>query len=126
MLLPLAAIGALVIAVRPSPRRTLGVTLVTLAGVIAVPVATQSGSQLLGTMGGGGSLIGEHADRAGNLLPWAVLFLVLLVVSVVTGRRADRGRARLTAAASRYGPAPRPCTASRRSPVPSPPWRASP
>ncbi|MFB9741549.1 DUF2231 domain-containing protein [Pseudonocardia sulfidoxydans] len=92
VLLPLAAIGAVVIAVRPSLRRTLGVavTLVALAGVVAVPVATQSGSRLLATSGGGGPLVGEHADRAGNLLPWAVLFLALLLVSVVTGKRADR------------------------------------
>lgn len=95
VLLPLAAIGAVVIAVRPSLRRTLGVavTLVALAGVVAVPIATQSGSGLLDAMGGGGPLTAEHADRAANLLPWAVVFLVLLVVSVVTGKRADRAAA---------------------------------
>lgn len=91
VLLPLAAVGAVVIAVRPSLRRTLGVavSLVALAGVVAVPIATQAGSRLLDSMGGGGPLTAEHADRAGNLLPWAVVFLVLLVVSVATGKRAD-------------------------------------
>lgn len=80
VLLPLAAIGTVLLALRPAWRRPLGVPtlLVALVGVIAVPLAITSGSQLRAALGGGGPLVVEHAARAAFLLPAAVAFLLLL------------------------------------------------
>lgn len=90
VLLPLAALASLAMALRPVWRRVLGVPtlLVALVGVIAVPLATTSGSQLRAAMGGGSPLVAEHAARAPVLLPVAVLFLVLLAATVLVERTA--------------------------------------
>ena len=91
VLLPLAAVGTLLVVARPLWRRQLGVwvLLLALAGVAAVPVAQTTGAQLAESFGGGGPLVMEHAMRASTLLLPAVLFLVLLAATVVVGRRAD-------------------------------------
>ncbi|NMH99612.1 DUF2231 domain-containing protein [Pseudonocardia acidicola] len=92
VLLPLAALGAIVIAVRPAWRRSLGVplALITLVAVAAVPVAVLTGEQLQTALNGGGPLVLEHARRAHMLLPYAVAFGVLVLVTVGAGWRADR------------------------------------
>jgi hypothetical protein len=92
VLLPLATLGAVVIAVRPSLRRSLGIplALITLVGVAAVPLAVESGEQLRDALGGGGPLVEVHESRAEHLLPWAILFGVLVIATVVLGRIADR------------------------------------
>jgi hypothetical protein len=86
VLLPLAALGAVVIAVRRSWRRSLGipVLLVALAGVAAVPMATTTGSQLYAALGGQNPLIDLHMQRASWVLPVALAFLVLLGGAVLT------------------------------------------
>jgi hypothetical protein len=91
VLLPLAALGALVIAVRRSWRRSLGVPvlLLAVAGVAAVPVATDTGTQLRTALGGGNPLLDVHAYRAGFLLPFALGFLVLLGAAVLTERASN-------------------------------------
>jgi MFS family permease len=95
VLLPLAALGTLAVAARPRWRRNLGVPvfLVALVGVAAVPLATETGEQLQGLLGGGGPLVEVHEQRADHLLPYAVLFLVLLLATLVLGRLADRAAA---------------------------------
>ncbi len=92
VLLPLAAVGTIAIAARPAWRRSLGVpvALIALVGVGAVPLAVQTGEQLREALGGGGPLVEIHAQRAETLLPFAVAFLVLLLLAVYSGRRADR------------------------------------
>jgi hypothetical protein len=92
VLLPLAAVGAIAVAVRPAWRRQLGVPVLLLgiAGVAAVPVAVWSGGYLRAALGGGGPLVEVHAARATTLLPVALVFVVLLAVTVLTGRYADR------------------------------------
>ncbi|MBO0851012.1 MAG: hypothetical protein J2P20_16240 [Pseudonocardia sp.] len=92
VLLPLAAVGTLAIAARPTWRRNLGVPvfLIALVGVLAVPVATKTGDQLKDVLGGDDRLIEIHEARADRLLPFAVGFLVLLVAALLLGRRADR------------------------------------
>lgn len=92
VLLPLAALGTLAVAARPTWRRNLGVPvfLIALVGVVAVPVAVQTGEQLQGLLGGGGPLVEVHERRADHLLPYAVLFLVLLLATLLLGRLADR------------------------------------
>jgi hypothetical protein len=98
VLLPLAAVGMLVVAARPVWRRQLGiwVLLLAFAGVAAVPVATQTGEQLERALGSN-PLIKIHAQRADTLLIPALIFLVLLAATVFVGRRFD-------AAASVDGP----------------------
>jgi hypothetical protein len=95
VLLPLAALGAVVIAVSRVWRRTLGVPvlLVTLVGVAAVPMATTTGAQLWTALGGANPLIDVHAQRASWLLPVALLFLVLVAAAVLTERATARAEA---------------------------------
>ena len=91
VLLPLAALGTLLLVARPVWRRQLGVwvLLIAVAGVAAVPVATQTGEQLQQALGGGGPLVEIHEERAETLLLPALVFLVLLAATVLLGRRAD-------------------------------------
>jgi len=95
VLLPLAAVGTLAVAARPTWRRNLGVPvfLIALVGVVAVPLAVQTGEQLQGLLGGGGPLVEVHEQRADHLLPYAILFLVLLLATLLLGRLADRTEA---------------------------------
>ena len=92
VLLPLAAVGTLAVAARPVWRRQLGVWVLLLAvvGVAAVPVATRTGAQLVRAIGDD-PLIQVHQQRAGTLLVPALIFLVLLAVTVLVGRRSDAG-----------------------------------
>ncbi len=90
VLLPLAAIGAVLLALRPAWRPPLGVPtlLVAMVGVAAVPLATSSGWKLKAALGDGSPLVVEHAARAAFLLPVAVLFLLLLAGGVLAERTA--------------------------------------
>ena len=92
VLLPLAAVGTLLVVARPAWRRQLGVwvLLLALGGVAAVPVATQTGEQLEHAIGGS-ELIAIHEERAETLLLPAVIFLLLLAATVLVGRRAQVG-----------------------------------
>jgi hypothetical protein len=106
VLLPLAALGAVVIAVRRSWRRSLGVPvlLVALAGVASVPMATTTGTQLRTALRGGSPLLDVHAQRATWLLPVALVFLLLLAAAVLVERatvRAEAGAPAATATATR-------------------------
>jgi predicted membrane protein DUF2231 len=93
VLLPLAAVGAIALAVRPAWRRkyswpVLGLTVV---GVGSVPLAQKAGEQLYDKLSGlDNPLIGKHADLGNDLLPFALGFLVAVVLLVVAGRLADR------------------------------------
>jgi hypothetical protein len=95
VLLPLAAVGTLLVVARPVWRRQLGVWILLLAlvGVASVPVAAETGSQLAQSMGGGSPLVAVHATRASTLLLPALVFLALLAATVVLGRRADAAAA---------------------------------
>jgi hypothetical protein len=90
VLLPLAAVGTLLVVARPAWRRQLGVwvLLLALGGVAAVPIAAQTGEQLEHAIGGS-ELIAIHEERADTLLIPAVIFLLLLAATVLAGRRAD-------------------------------------
>jgi hypothetical protein len=103
VLLPLAAVGTLLVVARPVWRRQLDVwvLLLALGGVASVPVATRTGDELKRALGGGGELVEIHEQRGDTLLLPAVLFLVLLAVTVVAGRRAD-GSAVADGAGSRH------------------------
>jgi hypothetical protein len=92
VLLPLAALGAVLIAARPALRRSFGVPvlLIALVGVGAVPIATRSGDALHFALGPANPLIEIHEHRGDQLLPYALVFLVLLTVTVISGVRTDR------------------------------------
>ena len=92
VLVPLAALGAVLVALRPQWRRRFGVPVLLLAlvGVGAVPIATTTGEQLQGALPGPNPLIEAHEARGETLLPVAVAFLVLLALAVLSGIRADR------------------------------------
>ena len=94
VLLPLAALGAVVIAGRRSWRRSLGipVLLVALAGGAAVPIAQQTGEQLEHALPRS-PLIEAHAELGGTLLPYAVVFVVLLSLAVGAEFATGRGPA---------------------------------
>ncbi|MCS7476049.1 DUF2231 domain-containing protein [Umezawaea endophytica] len=95
VLLPLAAAGAIAVAVRPGWRQkyawpVLGLTLV---GVGSVPLAQKAGEQLEARMANlENPLIQRHADLGNDLMPFALGFGVAVVLLVVAGRLADRER----------------------------------
>jgi Predicted membrane protein (DUF2231) len=95
VLLPLAAVGTLLVVARRAWRRHLGVWVLLLAvvGVAAVPIATQTGEQLKKVIGND-PLIEIHEHRADTLLVPALVFLLLLAATVLAGRRADGGQSR--------------------------------
>lgn len=104
VLIPLAAIGGVVVALVPRMRDRYGV-LVALIAVVAAPsvfVAAQSGERLeqrVNAILGPGEasareaeLMQAHTGIADNLLPWAVVLavaLVALVAAAGVARRAD-------------------------------------
>lgn len=101
VLLPLAAICAVALAVRPAWRRRYEWPVLVLAavGVGAVPVTQKTGEQLLSKLTLMDSpVLQHHADLSQQLLPYALGFGVALVVLLVAGRLADRERAAQTAA----------------------------
>ncbi len=114
VLLPLAAVGTLLVVARPLWRRQLGVwvLLLALAGVAAVPVAAQTGEQLQHALGGGGPLVEIHEERAETLLLPALVFLLLLAATVLVGRRAEAG-ARVDGPGAAHATASDPTTLQR-------------
>jgi hypothetical protein len=93
MLIPLAALGAVLVAVRPAWRQIYGVPTLVLAvaGLVCVPIATTSGTALATDHGGHESAALElHMARADAVLPATIVFVVLLAAAVLLGRRADR------------------------------------
>jgi hypothetical protein len=90
VLLPLAALGTVVLAARPVWRRTFGipVLLIALVAVASVPVTTATGEQLQAALPPN-PLIMQHAARGEMLLPFAVGYLVLLLATVVVDRTAS-------------------------------------
>jgi hypothetical protein len=93
VLLPLAALGGLVIAARATWRRRFGVAvlLLTAAGVAAVPLATRTGNQLKAVLPANPK-IDQHAALGDNVLPFALAFGVAVLLLVIAGRLADRER----------------------------------
>lgn len=98
VLLPLSAVGTVLIAVRPPWRRRFGaaVAALTVLAVATVPVAQQTGEQLHDKLGYN-PLIEQHAELGETLLPYAIVFGVLVLALVLTGWLADR-RARTAGA----------------------------
>lgn len=97
VLLPLAALGLIAIAVRPSWRKTYAplVAILATAGFALVPVATKSGEKLEDRINAGGVVaeqIKDHEDMA-RLVIWPTLAMwVLAVVMLVMTRQGRTGR----------------------------------
>ena len=94
VLLPLAALGGLLMALLPSMRRRFGVAVLLLAaaGVAAVPIATNTGEELKSALPPNNPLIDAHQQRGDELLPYALAFGIAVVLLVIAGRLADRER----------------------------------
>lgn len=88
VLLPLAALGVLALALRPSWRGRFGVLVVLIAALAtaAIPLATESGEGLERRVGDPG----EHAELGDTLLWFALALLVAAVALVWLHRRAAR------------------------------------
>jgi NADH:ubiquinone oxidoreductase subunit 6 (subunit J) len=96
VLLPLSAVCAIAVAVRPRWRQRYGwpVLALTAAAVGSVPLAQQAGEQLNDRLASlQNPLIQRHAALGDELLPYALGFGVAVVVLMVAGRLADRERA---------------------------------
>ena len=79
IVVPLAALCAVLTAFWPAGRRRLGIVtpLVALAALVLVPLAVQSGEWLLSRLVNVTPLLGVHTSLGRTLLPWAIaLFLV--------------------------------------------------
>jgi hypothetical protein len=85
VLLPLACLGTIAIAVRPSWRRTYGVLVVwcAAAATVLIPVATSSGEELEHRVGNPG----EHAELGDQLIWFAIPLLALSLALVWLDRR---------------------------------------
>jgi hypothetical protein len=88
VLLPLAALGVLVLSVVPRSRRTFSgfVVVVALVGVALVPVATKSGETLRETVGTSAS-VQRHADLGDRVIWFAVALLAAAVALWWLARR---------------------------------------
>ncbi|AHH94630.1 DUF2231 domain-containing protein [Kutzneria albida] len=95
VLLPLAALGAVVIALVPRWRRRYWLPVLVLAvlGIAAVPITQQAGEALLASLGPlNNPDLTRHSELGDGLLPYALAFGVALVALLVAGRLADRER----------------------------------
>ena len=95
VLLPLAAVGSIVIALYPKWRRRYWLPVLVLAvlGIGAVPITTQAGEELYNNIKVANPELAHHRDLGNGLLPYAIAFGVMLVLLLVVGRIADRERA---------------------------------
>ena len=97
VLIPLAAIGLIAIAVRPSWRRAYAPVVVILAtiGLALVPVATMSGTKLQERLNAGG-VVAEQIEahkEMGKLVIWPTLAMWLAAVALlVLDRKGRSGR----------------------------------
>jgi len=103
VLLPLAALGAVAVALVPALRRRYGtlVGLLTVAAVGSVPVATESGERLFARQSARfgpadvteAGLMERHRELGEGLLPWALVLLAgvaLVLVPPLLARRPER------------------------------------
>lgn len=97
VLVPLGAAGVAAIAIVPPWRQRFGVAVlgITTAGLLAVPVATQSGKKLEARLNAGGIVakqIKHHRDM-GNLVLYPTLALWILAAALILlDRRGRTGR----------------------------------
>jgi uncharacterized membrane protein YhaH (DUF805 family) len=106
VLLPLAAVGSILIAVVPKWRRRYWLPVLVLAvlGIGAVPITQAAGEELYDNLKVNNPALNHHSDLGHALLPYAITFGVMVLLLVIVGRLADRerttGGARARAAAS--------------------------
>jgi hypothetical protein len=103
ILVPLAAVGLIAVAVRPSWRRPYAPLVAALAtiGLAMVPVATRSGQKLEERINAGGVVadqIQKHEDMANRVL-WPTLAMWLLAVLLLVMDRRGRTGTQMTVVA---------------------------
>lgn len=93
VLLPLAAVGSLVVAAVPRTRRHYAplVLAVSLTATIAVGLAQSSGEELEGDVRET-ELVEAHTSRGESVLPWAIAVTVVAAAATVASRRLDTSR----------------------------------
>lgn len=134
VLLPLAALGAIAVTVVPRLMRGYGplVAAATVAAVAAVPVATRSGQHLYDRKSASftaadvaeAALMERHRQLGHQLLPWAVLLLAGVLVTVATNLLRTRMPWSVPAAAPAMAAARTGTGASRAEPDGRPPSAA--
>jgi hypothetical protein len=94
VLLPLAAVGSIIIAIVPKWRRRYWLPVLVLAvlGIGAVPITQQAGEALYDKLKVNNPALNHHADLGHALLPYAGAFGVMLLLLIIVGRMADRER----------------------------------
>lgn len=97
VIIPLAAAGLIVLALRPAWRRAYLPLVVALStiGLVMVPVATQSGKALRERVNAGGVVakqINDHVQAGGRVLIPTLLMWALSVALLVLTRRRRTGR----------------------------------
>ena len=102
VLVPLAALGLILVAVRPSWRRSFGpvVVLLATAGLAMVPVATRSGHRLKERLDASGIVakqIKNHQDM-GSLVIWPTLAMWVLSIALIALDRRRGGSTGTTTA----------------------------
>lgn len=94
VLLPLAALCAIAVAVRPTWRRRFGwpVLALTVAAALSVPAATETGGQLAETVYGDPlpDSVAAHQQLGEQLLPYATIFGGATFLFIVIGAWVDR------------------------------------
>lgn len=92
VLLPLAVLGAIVIAVWPAARQRYGwlVVAVTAVATILVPVATNSGGKLKSRIGATDAI--NHHENLGNLMIYFAIPLLVTVVALMVVHELGRRR----------------------------------
>jgi hypothetical protein len=95
VLLPLAALAVVLHAAWPTAARRLGIVtpLLCLVALVLVPITTDAGEHLEGSLGGGGPLVARHAGLADQVLPWALALAVVGAGQWVIGRWSPVGLA---------------------------------
>lgn len=88
VLLPLSALAVVLHTVWPAARPRLGVVtpLLCLVSLVLVPITTQAGEKLEGSLGGTNELIRRHAELGDQVLPWAIALTLVGVAQWVIGR----------------------------------------
>ena len=100
IMVPLAALCAVLTAFWPSARRRLGVVtpLVALAALVLVPVAVQAGEWLQSRLVTVTPLLGAHTSLGETMLPWAIVLFLAAVVQWVWYRSVVAEGARFASA----------------------------
>jgi hypothetical protein len=98
IVVPLAALCAVLTAFWPAVRRRLGIVtpLIALAALVLVPLAVQAGEWLQSRLVTITPLLGAHTSLGGTLLPWVIVLFLVAALQWVWYRYSNGDGARST------------------------------